>query len=150
MGIDKKKLLIIAVVAVVAYFLIKKWKDSQAKMVTTTDPETGLSETLTLKFDANTYKKLISEYCSAAPEALKTDLLKMCNSIYTSAKNNSNYTYEGVKKKADDNGFTYDQQIFCDALWQIAVEKESKYFTDMPAGFGREYFNTVVEKMRGW
>lgn len=150
MGIDKKKLLIIAVVAVVAYFLIKKWKESQAKMVTTTNPETGLRETLTLKFDANTYKSLVNQYCSAADPDFKTDMVKMCAGIYNSAKNNTNYTYENVKKKADDNDFTYDQQIFCEALWQMAVEKESTYFLGKPAGSGKAYFETVVEKMRGW
>lgn len=140
MKIEKKTIIIIAIVAVVAFFIYKKWKENKA--VTVADPLTG--ETETLKFDANTYKKLISQYCSELNEEGQKKVLSMCAGIYNSAMNNSNYTYAGVKAKADDNGLTYDQQILAEALYQVFVNQ----YSDKTAG--QAVFNGIVEKMRGW
>lgn len=140
MKIDKKTIIIIAIVAVVAFFIYKKWKENKA--VTVADPLTG--ETETLKYDANTYKKLISQYCSELDSEVQKKVLSMCAGIYNSAKNNSNYTYAGVKQQADENGFTYDQQVFVDALYQVLINQSTEKLA------GQSIFNGIVEKMRGW
>ena len=140
MKIEKKTIIIIAIVAVVAFFIYKKWKENKA--VAVADPLTG--ETETLKFDANTYKKLIRQYCGELDSEVQKKVLSMSAGIYNSAKNNSNYTYAGMKERADENGFTYDQQIFVEALYQVLINQNN----DKAAG--QAIFNGIVEKMRGW
>ena len=140
MKIEKKTIIIIAIVAVVGFFIYKKWKESQALVVA--DPMTGEPETL--KFETNTYKRLISQHCSELNEEVQKSVLKMCASIYKSAKKNDNYTYAEVKAKADDNGFTYDQQILVEALYQVLVNQ----YSDKTAG--KSTFDAIVDKMHGW
>lgn len=140
MKIEKKTIIIIAIVAVVAFFIYKKWKENKALAVA--DPDTG--ERVTLKFDANTYKKLISRYCGELDSEVQKKVLSMSAGIYNSAKNNSNYTYAGLKQRADENGFTYDQQIIVEALYQVLINQNN----DKAAG--QAIFNGIVEKMRGW
>lgn len=140
MKIEKKTIIIIAIVAVVAFFIYKKWKENQALAVA--DPDTG--ERVTLKYDVNTYKNLISQYCGELDSEVQKKVLSMSAGIYNSAKNNSNYTYAGLKQRADENGFTYDQQIFVEAVYQVLVNQGTEKLA------GQAIFNGIVEKMRGW
>lgn len=149
MKFDKKTIIIIAIVAVVAFLVYKMWKqnkqlaDGSANGTSTT---TG-NETATLTFDATAYNKLINTYCGALTDEQKKQMLSMCASIFNSAKKNDNYTYAGVSAKAEENGVSYDKQIFFEALWQVCVEKVQGA---MLKSDGQAKFNEIVSKVRGY
>ena len=114
-NLEKKHIIIIAIVlAVVAYLLWKRHKSSE------TGGDTGGPEKSEL--DA-----ILDEVGASA--SLKSYVRSIAKSIEKDPK-----WKQSIKDKADDNGYTYAQQVVLDAIYMKYTDSEGNWKEKTPWG----------------
>ena len=107
MNITKKTIIIIAVVAVVAYLLWRKMKGGGSTVVE------DLS--LTAEPDKTSLNYILTHVDFTSAERNKIEALRK-------AAEASEMTYQRILAKANTNGRSYDQQLVLDAIWLLYTD----------------------------
>ena len=116
MKIEKKHIIIAIVVAVVAYLL---WKRSRSvapdgSSGTGTSPKTTVDGVL-------------------AASGANSELKRYARNIERSIEKDPKWK-QSVMDKADDNGYTYAQQVVLEAIWLKYTDNEGHFKEDTPWG----------------
>lgn len=116
MKIEKKHIIIAIVVAVVAYLL---WKRSRS-VVTDGSSGTGASP-----------KTTVDGVLAAA--GASSELKRYARNIERSIEKDPKWK-QSVMDKADDNGYTYAQQVVIEAIWMKYRNEDGTWKDDTPWG----------------
>lgn len=117
MKIEKKHIIIVAiVVAVVAYLL---WKRSRS-VVADGSSGTGASQ-----------KTTVDGVLAAA--GANSELKRYARNIERSIEKNPKWK-QSIMDKADDNGYTYAQQVVIEAFWMKYRNEDGTWKDDTPWG----------------
>ena len=116
MKIEKKHIIIAIVVAVVAYLL---WKRSKS-VETDGSSGTGASP-----------KTTVDGVLAAA--GASSELKRYARNIERSIEKDPKWK-QSIMDKADDNGYTYAQQVVLEAIWLKYTDNEGHYKEDTPWG----------------
>ena len=105
MKIEKKHIIIAIVVAVVAYFLWKRYKNSQA--------DDTAEKTVPVTSDVNAILKAIG-----ASDSQKDKIREIVRKI-----NASTDWKRSLEEKAEEEGLTYEQEAVVAAIWTVYMVK---------------------------
>ena len=117
MTIDKDKLLILGVVAVLGFFLWKSRRDSEAKRLAAEAAASGS----TFTGDRNSVNSIINalglDATARQTVASQANWAVACKNGYASKSDAQRKWVDGISSKAQDSGITYAQQAVIEGLW---------------------------------
>lgn len=114
MKIERKHIIIAIVVAVVAYLLWKRSKsmETEGSSGTVASPKTTVDGVL-------------------AAAGANSELKRYARNIERSIEKDPKWK-QSVMDKADDNGYTYAQQVVLEAIWLKYTDSEGNFKEDTP------------------